>query len=90
MFKNVFKKKKGDGRINVTLSLFGKEDIELQLTPVSGKVLAFLYVVVATSYLIHLMVNMTSSHNDVYKSSTLLNDMSLEKIENIEEREFEG
>ena len=82
--------KKGNGRVDIKLSLFGKEDIALQLTPVSGKVLAILYVMVATSYLIHLQVNMTSAHNDVYKSSTLLNDMSLVKIEDIEQREEAG
>lgn len=84
------KKKKGDGRIDIKLSLFGKEDIALQLTPVSGKVLAIIFMMVVTSYLVHLMVNMTSAHKDVYKSSTLMNDMSLDKIEDIYETEVEG
>ena len=77
-------------RIDIKLSLFGKEDMMLQLKPLSGKVLALMCMAVACSFLVSLYVDMTSTMNDVYKSSTIPNDMSLDLIEGIEPVEEVG
>ena len=77
-------KKKDRERIDIKLSLFGKEDMMLQLKPLSGKVLAVMCMVAASSFLANLFVNMGSTMNDVYKSSSVPNDYSLVKIEGIE------
>ena len=62
-------------KFDIRLNLFGKEDMNLHLRPVSGKILAVLVFIMSLTYFVHLCLNLFNNNNDVYKSFKVINDM---------------
>lgn len=73
--KEVKERKRQKSKFDIRLNLFGKEDMNLHLRPVSGKILAVLVFIMSLTYFLHLVVNLFNTNNDVYKSFKIINDM---------------
>ena len=75
MEKVASESKRQKDKFDIRLNLFGKEDMNLHLRPVSGKILAVLVLIMSLTYFLHLVVNLFNTNNDVYKSFKVINDL---------------